>query len=110
MPKQLFFPAGYLTPQGMARIMASKSGLVAGGMTIETLIEKGFVAVGSPDTVRQMIEGVQKELGFGTLVANFHFATMPHESFMSSLHLFTDRVLPALKQLGTREPVAAAAG
>jgi hypothetical protein len=29
---------------------------------------------------------------------------------MSSLHLFTDRVLPALKQLGTREPVAAAAG
>ena len=81
MPKQLFFPAGYLTPQGMARIMASKSGLVAGGMTIETLMEKGFVAVGSPDTVRAMIEGVQNELGFGTLVANFHFATMPHEQF-----------------------------
>jgi hypothetical protein len=57
-----------------------------------------------------MIEGVQKELGFGTLVANFHFATMPHEQFRSSLHLFADRVLPALKQLGTRAPAAAAAG
>ena len=109
MPKQLFFPAGYLTPQGMARIMASKSGLVAGGMTIETLMEKGFVAVGSADTVRQMIEETQKELGFGTLVANFHFATMPHEQFMSSLHLFADRVMPALKQLGAREPAVAAA-
>jgi alkanesulfonate monooxygenase SsuD/methylene tetrahydromethanopterin reductase-like flavin-dependent oxidoreductase (luciferase family) len=110
MPKQLFFPAGYLTPQGMARIMASKSGLVAGGMTIETLMEKGFVAVGSPDTVRERIEGVQKELGFGTLVANFHFATLPHEQFMSSLHLFADRVMPALKALAAGEPVGAAAG
>ena len=109
MPKQLFFPAGYLTPQGMARIMASKSGLVAGGMTIETLMEKGFVAVGSPDTVRQTIEETQKELGFGTLVANFHFATMPHEQFTSSLHLFADRVMPALKALGAREPAVAAA-
>ena len=110
MPKQLFFPAGYLTPQGMARIMASKSGLVAGGMTIETLMEKGFVAVGSPDTVRTQIEAVQKELDFGTLVANFHFATLPHEQFMSSLHLFADRVMPALRSLGAREPVSVAAG
>jgi alkanesulfonate monooxygenase SsuD/methylene tetrahydromethanopterin reductase-like flavin-dependent oxidoreductase (luciferase family) len=110
MPKSIFFPAGYLTPQGMARIMAAKSGLVAGGMTIETLMEKGFVAVGSAETVRQQIEDVQKELGFGTLVANFHFATMPHESFMSSLHLFAERVMPALKGLGSREPVGAAAG
>ena len=73
-------------------------------MTIETLMEKGFVAVGSPDTVRQMIEEVQKELGFGTLVANFHFATMPHEQFMSSLHLFADRVMPALKHSAPGSP------
>jgi alkanesulfonate monooxygenase SsuD/methylene tetrahydromethanopterin reductase-like flavin-dependent oxidoreductase (luciferase family) len=94
----------------MARIMASKSGLVAGGMTIETLIEKGFVAVGTPDTVRQQIEEVQKELGFGTLCANFHFATMPHELFMSSLHLFADKVMPALRPLGAREPAGAVSG
>ena len=59
---------------------------------------------------RQQIEAVQKELGFGTLVANFHFATMPHEQFMSSLHLFADRVMPALRSLGAREPVGAEVG
>ena len=79
-------------------------------MTIETLMEKGFVAVGSADDVRQQIEEVQKELGFGTLCANFHFATMPHEQFMSSLHLFADKVLPALRPLGAREPAGAVAG
>jgi alkanesulfonate monooxygenase SsuD/methylene tetrahydromethanopterin reductase-like flavin-dependent oxidoreductase (luciferase family) len=79
-------------------------------MTIETLMEKGFVAVGSAETVRQQLEEVQKELGFGTLVANFHFATMPHENFMSSLHLFAERVMPSLRGLGTREPAGAVAG
>lgn len=100
MPRNLFFPPGYLTPQGMARILASKSGLVAGGMTVERLIEQGFVAVGSPETVRQRIEEVQKELGFGVLCANFHFSTMPHEMFSASLHLFADKVMPALRELG----------
>ena len=109
MPKNLFFPAGYLTPQGMARIMAAKSGLVAGGMTIETLMEKGFVAVGSAETVRRQIEDVQQELGFGTLVANFHFATMPHEQFTQSLHRFADHVLPALRELGKPREAAGAA-
>ena len=56
-----------------------------------------------------MIEETQKELGFGTLVANFHFSTMPHEQFMSSLHSFADRVMPALKPLGAREPAGAVA-
>jgi alkanesulfonate monooxygenase SsuD/methylene tetrahydromethanopterin reductase-like flavin-dependent oxidoreductase (luciferase family) len=98
MPKDFFFPAGYVSTQSMARIMASKSGLVAGGMKIETLMEKGFVAVGSADTVREQIESVRRELGFGTLCANFHFATLPHELFVSSLHAFAEKVMPALRE------------
>jgi alkanesulfonate monooxygenase SsuD/methylene tetrahydromethanopterin reductase-like flavin-dependent oxidoreductase (luciferase family) len=105
MPKDFFFPAGYVSTQSMARIMASKSGLVAGGMKIEALMEKGFVAVGSADTVGAQIESVQRELGFGTLCANFHFATLPHELFVSSLHAFAEKVMPALR--GTADVAAA---
>ena len=110
MPKQLFFPAGYLTPQGMARIMASKSGPRRGRHDHRDADGEGLRRGRLPDTVRQQIEAVQKELGFGTLVANFHFATMPHEQFMSSLHLFADRVMPALRSLGARERVGAEVG
>jgi alkanesulfonate monooxygenase SsuD/methylene tetrahydromethanopterin reductase-like flavin-dependent oxidoreductase (luciferase family) len=107
MPRDLFFPAGYLSVESMARILASKSGLVAGGMTIETLIEKGFVAVGSPETVRNQIQGVHDELGFGTLCANFHFGTLGHEAFISSLHRFAEEVMPALAPLGREAPAPA---
>ncbi len=106
MPRDLFFPAGYVSPLSMTRIMASKSGLTSGGNTIEGLMEKGFVAVGSPATVRDQIAAAQQELGFGTLCGNFQFGTLGHEEFMSSISLFSEQVMPRLRPLGLTPPEA----
>ena len=109
MPRDYFFPPGYVSTKSMARIMASKSGLTSGGNTIEGLMEKGFVAVGSPAAVRDQLAAAQSELGYGTLCANFHFGTLGHEEFMSSVALFSTKVMPQLRSLGTSTPDARAA-
>jgi alkanesulfonate monooxygenase SsuD/methylene tetrahydromethanopterin reductase-like flavin-dependent oxidoreductase (luciferase family) len=88
----------------MTRIMASKSGLTSGGNTIEGLMEKGFVVVGSPATVRDQIATAQQELGFGTLCGNFQFGTLGHEKFLSNVALFSEQVMPSLRPLGTTQP------
>jgi alkanesulfonate monooxygenase SsuD/methylene tetrahydromethanopterin reductase-like flavin-dependent oxidoreductase (luciferase family) len=97
MPRDVFFPPGYVSAQSMSRIMASKSGLTSGGNTIEGLIEKGFVAVGSPTAVLEQLAAAHDDLGFGTLCGHFHFGTLGHEQFMSSVGLFSEHVMPALR-------------
>ena len=107
MPRDYFFPPGYVSPKSMARIMASKGGLTSGGNTIVSLMERGYVVVGSPDTVRDRLVAAQKELGYGTLCGNFQFGTLGHDEFMSSVSLFAREVMPALRALAPAEGVQA---
>lgn len=107
MPKEIFFPAGYLTLESMTRVMASKSGLGTSTTTFDHLNDRNYVLVGSAETVRQRLEELQKELGFGTLVASFHFGTLGHEEFKRSVSLFADKVMPALRPLGEQVPAPA---
>ncbi|MGH3328769.1 MAG: LLM class flavin-dependent oxidoreductase [Streptomycetales bacterium] len=109
MPRELFFPAGYLSLESTTRVMAGKRGLGTSPMDPYELIERGYAIAGSPESVRQQIESYQKELGFGTFSGIFQFGTLDHERFHSSVALFADRVMPALRPLGegaSHEPSA----
>ncbi|MCL6636947.1 MAG: LLM class flavin-dependent oxidoreductase [Alicyclobacillus sp.] len=105
MPASVFFPPGYLTPQSMARVLANKRGLGTSYLTFETLLEKGYVLVGSTDTVRQQLAEYQKAFGFGNLLPMLQFGTLSHELAMKNITLFAREVMPHLRPLG--EPVAA---
>jgi alkanesulfonate monooxygenase SsuD/methylene tetrahydromethanopterin reductase-like flavin-dependent oxidoreductase (luciferase family) len=107
MPRDVFFPAGYTTLDGMARVMAGKSGLGTSVQRFDEMAEKGYFIVGSADTVRQRLEALHAEMGFGTLMGSFQFGYLGHEDFASSVQLFADKVLPALRPLG--EPLASTA-
>lgn len=108
MPKEIFFPAGYLTLESMTRVMASKSGLGTSTTTFDYLSERNYVLVGSAETVRQRLEELQKEIGFGTLVATLHFGTLGHEAYRKSATLFAEKVMPALRPLGEQVPAGTA--
>ena len=105
MPKDYFFPPGYVPYQAMARIMTSGRRLLDDDQTLEELMDDGYVCVGSPDTVRQQLEALHEELGFGTLCANLQFGTLGHAEVMSNIELFCEKVMPALRPLG-EEPTA----
>jgi ABC-type Fe3+/spermidine/putrescine transport system ATPase subunit len=99
MPRDVFFPAGYLTLASAARVMAGKGGLGSGQADVRDLVERGYAVIGSADTVRQKMEAYQAELGFGTFCGVFQFGSLGHEDFTESLRLFADKVLPSLRAL-----------
>lgn len=100
MPKDMFFPAGYVSSATGARILATKGGLGSGKADVRQLVERGYAIAGSPDSVRSRLEQYQKELGFGVLCPMFQFGSLSHEHFVTSLTLFTEQVMPALRPLG----------
>ena len=105
MPKDVFFPAGYLTLASGAKVMAGKKGLGSGTVDVRQLAERGYALVGSPDTVRQKFTAYQQDLGFGCFSGIFQFGSLGHEDFLGSLHLFADKVMPAIRDLGQADDV-----
>ncbi|MQA10762.1 MAG: LLM class flavin-dependent oxidoreductase [Pseudonocardiaceae bacterium] len=100
MPKDVFYPAGYLTEASAPRVMSAKSGLGTSRITAETLMDGGYALVGSPETVADQLAHYQSEMGFGTISGMFQFGTMGMEEFQQSVTLFGDKVLPKLRDLG----------
>ena len=70
-----------------------------GGVKIETLIERGIIFCGSPETVRRQITEAHNELGFQEFLTMLQFGTMPAELSVKNIKLFAAEVLPALQAL-----------
>lgn len=94
----MFFPPGYLSPGSLKAVLAHKKANT-GGVRIETLIERGIIFCGSPDTVRRQITEAHNELGFQEFLTMLQFGTMPAELSVKNIRLFAAEVLPALQAL-----------
>jgi len=60
---------------------------------------RGFIIVGDPERCSDTIRRWHDEAGITTFSGTFHFGGMPQELALKNLYLFTERVLPALKDL-----------
>jgi len=98
MPKELFFPSGYLTLESAPRVLKSKQGIGTSKLAFKYLVENEYVLVGSADTVRQKLETYQKEFGFGNLLPMMQFGNLPHEKTLENMKLFAEKVMPALRK------------
>lgn len=94
----MFFPPGYLSPGSLKNVLQHKKANT-GGVTIESLIERGIIFCGSPDTVRRQITEAHNELGFQEFLCMLQFGTMPAELSVKNIRLFASEVLPALQAL-----------
>jgi alkanesulfonate monooxygenase SsuD/methylene tetrahydromethanopterin reductase-like flavin-dependent oxidoreductase (luciferase family) len=99
MPKDMFYPAGYLSEASAQRVMTAKSGLGTSRTTADTLIDGGFALVGSAETVADRLAQYRSEMGFGTLSCMFQFGSLGMEDFTNSVTLFADKILPRLKAI-----------
>ena len=67
--------------------------------TAKDMIEKEFVVVGSPATVREKLEAMAKRLNVGHLMVALQFGSMPHGQAKKNIELFGREVLPHLQKL-----------
>ena len=99
MPREMLLPPGYLSMNSMKGIVKAKGDITGGPQTIDTLIDKGIIICGSPDTVRDRIRAYQKETGIGYMLSMNQFGTLPKDLTMQSMKLYAEKVIPALRDL-----------
>ena len=102
----MLLPPGYLSLRSYKNVMKHKGGM-SKSRTLEELIDSGIVICGSPDTVRKRLAYCQREAGVGSFLGMFQIASMSHDMTVASMKRFAEHVMPAVKQLGAGEKVAA---
>jgi alkanesulfonate monooxygenase SsuD/methylene tetrahydromethanopterin reductase-like flavin-dependent oxidoreductase (luciferase family) len=98
----MFFPPGYMSPESLKRVLGHKTD-IRGGNSIESLIARGTLICGSPDTVRRRLAECHHRIGFQEFIAMLQFGTLPAKLTEKNIRLFASEVLPALKLLGDKE-------
>jgi alkanesulfonate monooxygenase SsuD/methylene tetrahydromethanopterin reductase-like flavin-dependent oxidoreductase (luciferase family) len=108
MPPEMLLPPGYISLASMKGILAAKKGISAGPRTVDDVIEQGIFLCGSAKTIREKIEKYQKEIGFGYLLPQMQFGTLPHELVTKSTEIFAKEIIPHFrgKAAGTNAPTA----
>ena len=107
---EMLLPPGYLTLESAKTLQKHKSSLVP-HHTIESLMERGVVVIGGPDTVRERLIRCHAELGIGYFLGMLQFGTLPADLTRGNMERFAREVMPALKALdesNIMEPAAAA--
>jgi len=69
--------------------------------TFGDLVEAGVVVAGSPATVRDQLIDFCREYGIGNLHAMLGFGSLPRHLVMKNIQLFSEEVLPHLRDLWT---------
>jgi alkanesulfonate monooxygenase SsuD/methylene tetrahydromethanopterin reductase-like flavin-dependent oxidoreductase (luciferase family) len=111
--KLLHLPTTYVSPPGNADyksllniFLSGKNLMQIGDLAIDLkplkakdMIEREFVVVGSPSTVRQKLEAMAKRLNIGHLMVALQFGSMPHGQAKKNIELFAREVLPHLQSV-----------
>jgi len=106
-PLQYVAPPGYADYKSLLNILTSGKNLLQvndlsvelKALTASDMIEKGFVVVGSPATVRDKLEDIAKRLNVGHFMIALQFGSMPHAQAVSNIELFGREVLPHLQNI-----------
>jgi alkanesulfonate monooxygenase SsuD/methylene tetrahydromethanopterin reductase-like flavin-dependent oxidoreductase (luciferase family) len=99
---------GYADAPGYRTIKTIQTGALSqyapprGGyatLTWKDLVEGGHVIAGSPETVRQRMEELIKNLNVGNIFCLMHVGNMPADKCMYSTKLFAEQVMPKLQNM-----------
>lgn len=98
------FPPGHFSIDAVRASFASDSGTYRGRdigkMSFEQLTEQGWAIIGSPQTVREMLEQSTTEVGSGKIVHIADFGAMPNWMVRKSLTLMAEQVIPHFRDAG----------
>ena len=111
--QSMFVPPGYMSTSSMKQIFAHKAAL-RGGQIVEGLMERGVIAVGSPDTIRDTLTQRHRQAGFEQILIMPQFGTLPADLTENNIRLLASEVVPALQALNDKnyngfEPINVAA-
>jgi alkanesulfonate monooxygenase SsuD/methylene tetrahydromethanopterin reductase-like flavin-dependent oxidoreductase (luciferase family) len=103
-------PAGYTTESTIRRRVTSQIDKVAaananpvaahgGRQTIEQIVDRGYLVVGSPDEVAEQLRTICTDLNVGNLMLLMQFGNMGKDLAQYNTRLFAEGVIPQLRDL-----------
>jgi alkanesulfonate monooxygenase SsuD/methylene tetrahydromethanopterin reductase-like flavin-dependent oxidoreductase (luciferase family) len=96
---------GYVTEASMRARYKSQVRQVARAkqakhdLTWDEMVEKGYVVIGSPDTVRETLEHIARTFNCGHLLTMLQFGNMSDELTRYNSEMFGEKVAPGLRDL-----------
>jgi len=94
---------GYRTIKTIQKGVLSQYARPVGGLFPELpwkeLVDGGYIVAGSPETVRQRMEDLIRQLRVGNVFCLLHIGDMPKEKCMYSTRLFAEKVMPHLRNI-----------
>ena len=103
----MMMPPGYSSVESIKRVRAIK-GYRGARQTVEEILDKGLVIVGSPNTVREKLAACQDRGGFNISLTKTQFGTMPPELVRENQIAIAEEILPYFRNRSP-EPRRAAA-
>jgi alkanesulfonate monooxygenase SsuD/methylene tetrahydromethanopterin reductase-like flavin-dependent oxidoreductase (luciferase family) len=97
MTPEMLFPPGYTSLETLKNIRKAKGEVTGGAQTIDDLMAKGTVLIGSAETVRQQIEHYRKDIGIGYLLPMLQFGTLPADLTRKNMELFSRDVMQKMR-------------
>jgi alkanesulfonate monooxygenase SsuD/methylene tetrahydromethanopterin reductase-like flavin-dependent oxidoreductase (luciferase family) len=103
LPGHLIAPPGYTDYKSLLNVLSQ--GFIEFAdlsrdlkpLSVKDFIDREFVVVGSPATVREKLEASARSLNVGHLMTVLQFGSMPHDMAMNNIELFGREVLPHLQ-------------
>src|SRR5262249_18554503 len=106
-PPQYIAPPGYTDYKSLLNFFLAGPNLLQFSdlatqlkpLNAKDMIDKGFVVIGSPATVREQLAEMAKRLNVGHLMAVLQFGSMPHALAKKNIELFGREVLPHVQKI-----------
>ncbi len=98
-PGKVWMPPGYIDPPALVQFLAELRGMVAGGRPTDAkeAVWKRAPLVGSPETVRERLLAIVKELKLGTVLSLLQFGSLPADLTARSARLYATEVVPHVR-------------
>lgn len=91
-------PPGYVSERSLAAMMkAGAKTKPFTALTMDDLINEGYIIVGSPDTVIEKLTYYTEKLRAGLMVSGASCGDMPTELVKKNMELFATKVMPAFR-------------
>lgn len=91
-------PPGYTSLRSVENILKGRSTFASSLTTWDEVVDGQYAIVGSPDTVYELLVDNIKRLGVGNLLGLFQLGTLPHDLTNRNLELFSEEVMPRLRE------------
>jgi alkanesulfonate monooxygenase SsuD/methylene tetrahydromethanopterin reductase-like flavin-dependent oxidoreductase (luciferase family) len=109
IPPHFLVPPGYLTEPSLVKLLAARP-RPPWELSFEELERDGYILVGSPRTVRERLQHMQREIGFGVFIGGGRIGDMPRAKAVKNARLFAREVIPHFRTAADRRRSSPRAG